>query len=110
MIRPYWLTRLSYWLRPFDVLADRRRWRWQPRQQCATVNCTFKVSDGWSEPAMQAMAGLVEIANRLAEKETRRREALAAQAEYVRDAEWVADCDAITEADLTVAEGGEPPF
>lgn len=27
-------TRLSYWLRPFDDLGDRRRWRWQPRTPC----------------------------------------------------------------------------
>jgi hypothetical protein len=24
----------GYWLRPYDMLADRRRWRWQPRQPC----------------------------------------------------------------------------
>lgn len=25
---------ISYLLRPYDMLADRRRWLWQPRQQC----------------------------------------------------------------------------
>ena len=24
----------GYWIRPFDTLADRRRWRWQARQRC----------------------------------------------------------------------------
>lgn len=27
-------VRLRYWIRPFDMLADRRRWRWQPAQPC----------------------------------------------------------------------------
>lgn len=26
--------RWRYWIRPFDMLADRRRWAWQPRQPC----------------------------------------------------------------------------
>lgn len=26
--------RVGYWLRPYDMLADRRRWFWQPRQRC----------------------------------------------------------------------------
>lgn len=25
---------VGYWLRPFDMLADRRRWFWQERQRC----------------------------------------------------------------------------
>lgn len=25
-----------YWIRPYDLQADRRRWRWQPRQRCGT--------------------------------------------------------------------------
>jgi hypothetical protein len=25
---------VSYWIRPYDVLADARRWRWQPRYPC----------------------------------------------------------------------------
>jgi hypothetical protein len=26
--------RVGYVLRPYDMLADRRRWFWQPRQRC----------------------------------------------------------------------------
>lgn len=26
---------LGYWVRPYDDLADARRWRWQPRTPCA---------------------------------------------------------------------------
>lgn len=25
---------VGYWGRPYDMLADARRWRWQPRQRC----------------------------------------------------------------------------
>lgn len=28
------LHRIGYRLRPYDMLADRRRWWWQPRQRC----------------------------------------------------------------------------
>ena len=24
----------GYWVRPYDMLADARRWRWQPRTPC----------------------------------------------------------------------------
>ena len=24
----------GYWIRPYDSPADRRRWRWQPREPC----------------------------------------------------------------------------
>jgi hypothetical protein len=37
MIRAYlgWaLVRVGYWLRPYDMLADRRRWFWQPAMRC----------------------------------------------------------------------------
>lgn len=34
MIR-WWLLRLGYAVRPYDMMADRRRWRWQPAQQCS---------------------------------------------------------------------------
>ena len=27
-------ARWRYWIRPYDDLADQRRWRWQPRQRC----------------------------------------------------------------------------
>jgi hypothetical protein len=30
----FWLGRLGYWVRPFDMLADRRRWRWQSATPC----------------------------------------------------------------------------
>lgn len=26
--------RVGYWVRPYDMLADARRWRWRPRQRC----------------------------------------------------------------------------
>jgi hypothetical protein len=25
---------VGYWLRPYDMLADARRWFWQPRHRC----------------------------------------------------------------------------
>ncbi len=36
----WWAESFGYWLRPYDMLADARRWRWQPRQRC-----------GWSQLA-----------------------------------------------------------
>ena len=30
----WWLRRVGYWFRPYDMLLDARRWRWQPRQRC----------------------------------------------------------------------------
>jgi len=24
----------GYWIRPYDMFADRRRWRWQPPEVC----------------------------------------------------------------------------
>jgi len=27
----------GYWIRPYDMIADRRRWFWQPRQRCGGV-------------------------------------------------------------------------
>src|SRR5262245_55829784 len=30
-----WLAESAgYWVRPYDMLADARRWRWQPAQRC----------------------------------------------------------------------------
>lgn len=26
--------RVGYWIRPYDILADRRRWWWEPAQRC----------------------------------------------------------------------------
>jgi hypothetical protein len=31
-----WAT-AGYWIRPYDMLADRRRWFWQPRTRCSGV-------------------------------------------------------------------------
>jgi hypothetical protein len=28
------LASLGYWIRPYDMLSDRRRWVWQPRTCC----------------------------------------------------------------------------
>jgi hypothetical protein len=28
------LVRIGYVIRPYDMLADRRRWFWQPRLRC----------------------------------------------------------------------------
>lgn len=28
------VRRVGYWTRPYDMLADRRRWFWQPRTRC----------------------------------------------------------------------------
>lgn len=34
----YWLVESAgYRLRPYDMLADRRRWFWQPRIRCVRV-------------------------------------------------------------------------
>lgn len=33
----HWLISLCYWFRPYDMLADRRRWRWQPAQRCMSI-------------------------------------------------------------------------
>lgn len=33
----HFLARLGYAVRPFDMLADRRRWWWQPRTPCARI-------------------------------------------------------------------------
>lgn len=27
-------VRLGYWVRPYDMIADRRYWRWQPATRC----------------------------------------------------------------------------
>jgi hypothetical protein len=28
------IQRVGYVMRPYDMLADRRRWAWQPRERC----------------------------------------------------------------------------
>jgi len=30
----HWIISAGYAIRPYDMLADRRRWFWQPRQPC----------------------------------------------------------------------------
>ena len=42
----------GYWLRPYDMLADRRRWRWPPRQRCGL--------DGVSPETRAALLAAVE--------------------------------------------------
>jgi hypothetical protein len=32
------LTRIGYVIRPYDMLADRRRWWWQPRTLCSFLH------------------------------------------------------------------------
>lgn len=32
-----WLGDARYWVRPFDMLGDRRRWRWQRRTPCSRM-------------------------------------------------------------------------
>lgn len=29
--------RVSYWVRPYDMLADCRRWFWKPRTRCGRL-------------------------------------------------------------------------
>lgn len=43
----------GYWLRPFDMLADKRRWRWQERAACGLPAMT-------DEAAARLRAVLVE--------------------------------------------------
>jgi hypothetical protein len=57
----YWLAEtVGYWIRPYDMLADARRWRWQPRQRCGSADLIrVKLSDGhgWAPQAMVDMFG-----------------------------------------------------
>jgi len=38
---------VGYWIRPYDMLADRRRWFWQPQQRCgapqAVIDAVIKM-------------------------------------------------------------------
>lgn len=49
MITHWWVLarwavrRVGYWIRPYDILADARRWWWQPRRRCG-------FSLGWNVP------------------------------------------------------------
>ena len=38
-MRAWWFVKsvwwqFAYWIRPYDMLADQRRWFWQPGQPC----------------------------------------------------------------------------
>lgn len=48
-----WITwayhRISYWLRPYDMLADRRRWFWRPRQRCWSWHGKWDPADAETE-------------------------------------------------------------
>jgi hypothetical protein len=37
----------GYWLRPYDDLADARRWRWQRRHPCQHTDGLEAVMDRW---------------------------------------------------------------
>jgi hypothetical protein len=41
----YAATTFGYWIRPYDMLADRRRWRWQPQQRCGFTEVPQDVMD-----------------------------------------------------------------
>ena len=42
--------RIGYWIRPYDTLADRRRWFWQPRTRCAPIVLDEAQSE-WPQPS-----------------------------------------------------------
>ena len=66
MIRAYlgWVaTTVGYWLRPYDMLADRRRWFWQRRQRCGFTSVPADVMAellGAVERRRQAQSGPTE--------------------------------------------------
>lgn len=43
---------IDYWVRPYDMLADARRWRWQPRTPCGRYVLTDaereQLAEWWS--------------------------------------------------------------
>jgi hypothetical protein len=43
--------RWRYWIRPFDSLADGRRWRWQRRYPCQYGDGLPAVLDAWQREA-----------------------------------------------------------
>lgn len=53
---PLWMTRLGYWLRPFDMIADRRRWRWQGRTRCGR--------QVWADAPPEAKAAVLDAIER----------------------------------------------
>jgi hypothetical protein len=48
--RPEWFVQLGYWVRPFDMIADRRRWRWQRPAPCGRRT--------WADASPEAKAAL----------------------------------------------------
>lgn len=45
-----------YWVRPYDMLADRRRWRWRPRARCG--------SEVWASAPADVQAALSALVKR----------------------------------------------
>lgn len=43
------LPGVGYWLRPYDMLADRRRWWWQERHPCQHSDGLLAVLRWWEE-------------------------------------------------------------
>ena len=41
----WYLAAVGYWIRPYDMLADRRRWFWQPAARCGFCMCTEDCED-----------------------------------------------------------------
>ena len=33
----WWIDSLGYWIRPYDMIADRRRWRWRAATRCTLI-------------------------------------------------------------------------
>ncbi len=43
------VARLGYWVRPYDMLADSRRWRWQARFPCQWSDGLGTVLQRWRD-------------------------------------------------------------
>lgn len=58
----------GYWIRPYDMIADRRRWRWQRRAKCGSqLIAELPRRRGKTADALRA---LVAAANRAYESRT----------------------------------------
>jgi hypothetical protein len=53
--------RLSYWLRPYDMLADARRWRWQRPEPCGR--------QAWAQLAETRKQAILAALDRLRERD-----------------------------------------
>lgn len=56
-----WLAEtVGYWVRPYDMLADARRWRWQARQPCGfgSGSTWHLLAEASARKAKAAAAGL----------------------------------------------------